>query len=148
MSSKLTFTGDQGATPPAVDIDSFYRLVHQSSKTPINDHVLNCETGLVPDPNANESIPEKHDWNVHSNTFSFSIGCVVPVSTIHAPSLDQITVPQAFYAQPMHLEYPMISELDITITFPAHPSMDVGSFKVVQTVKNVPQAVYGGPCEL
>jgi hypothetical protein len=145
----MEFVGDNPQPAALVSLETFYSLIHQTSgalEQP-NDHVLNPETGLIPKSKSDPDVPATHDWDVHSNTFSFSIGFVAPISSINLSFLPtDPKVKQVFYARPMQLDKPLNSDVKITVTFDQDPTLDVKPFGIIQTVKNVPKAVYG-QCE-
>ncbi|KAL5371451.1 hypothetical protein DPSP01_014258 [Paraphaeosphaeria sporulosa] len=137
----IYFGSNPSPTLP-VTMDRFYNLLHQDPKPSNNDHVLNVETGMYTDPtDTTVTVPEIHEWLVHANTFSFSIGCVAAISEIEVAGEPKTSNLPPVYGFPMHLALPLVSPLSISITEDAEPDKPK-SFGVIQRVKQVPMAVW------
>ena len=83
----------------------FYNRFHQAPAAPKNDHVLNVEIGIYTDPNDTcMAVPETHEWLVHANTHSFSLGCAVAVTYFKVLGAANLELLSFVYGLPMQLE--------------------------------------------
>ncbi|KAH6949755.1 hypothetical protein BKA56DRAFT_606801 [Ilyonectria sp. MPI-CAGE-AT-0026] len=144
----IYFGGTPAPPEPLALLADFYSLVKQSAKqsgSTGNDHVLTCEDGMAPTADRSQAVAQQSQWVVGANTFAFGIACAAAVKIANVKG--GILPPTAgnlpdFYARPWGGEYPLKSELAVTVTLDEDKS-EVDGFVVEPVMKNVPLALWG-----